>query len=128
MTSELSQKGMVFVFEPEIRWLKGFLIRNNYEEIADRLQYDWCWEELGKFSKKVPKKVLDLVAREVIKSGDGWACYKYCLYIEDRDDVREALIKSGDGMVCSWYCRNVEDRKDVRAVAERDGYYVCARN
>ncbi len=138
------------MFKPTIWWLKSFLIKNNYKEIANQIDDDWCWKELGKFSKKAPKKVRDLVAREVIKSGNGWVCYAYCrhiedrddvrevliksgngrlcylycLYIEDRDDVREALIKSGDGMVCSWYCRNVEDRKDVRTVAERGGYLV----
>ncbi len=110
------------MFAPEIRWLKNFLIKNNYEEIADQLQYAWCWKELGEFSKKVPKKVKDLVAKEIIKSGDGHYCYCYCRNIEDRDDVREAMIKSGNGAVCCSYCRDIKNRDDVRAVAERDGY------
>ena len=106
-------------FDESISWLKNFLIENNYEDIAKQIKYDWCWEELGTFSKNVPQEVLDLVAKEIIKSGDSWACYYYCRFIEDRDDVREALIKSGDGMACYCYCRYVKDRADVRKVTAR---------
>ncbi len=113
MTLGQSQKGVVMLFEPTIKWLKWFLIKNNYKAIADQIDDKWCWKELGEFSKKVPKKVLDLMAEE-IKSTGGWECYKYCRHIEDRPDLREALITSGDWWARYWYCAFVEDRDDVR--------------
>ena len=118
-------------FAATISWLKNFLIKNNYEDIANKIDADWCWKELGKFSKNVKQEVLDLVAEEIIKSGDGGACYRYCRNIEDRDDVREAMIKSGNGMTCYRYCRDVKDRGDVREALIKSGdgwacyYYGC---
>ena len=119
-----SQKKEVIVFRPTTRWLKSFLIKNNYTEIAAQIDDDWCWMELGVFAKNVSQKVLDLVTAEIIKSGDGWACYRYCLDVEDRDDVREAMINSGNGWACREYCYYVKDRDDVREIAEKGGYSV----
>ena len=117
-------------FDDTVVWLKNFLIKNNYEKIANRIDDDWCWPELSEFSQKVKQKVLDLVAKEIIKSGDGVACYNYCRFIEDRDDVREAIIKSGDGWACYNYCRFIEDRDDVREALIKSGnggacYWYC---
>ena len=108
-------------FDESISWLKNFLIKNNYQGIAKQIKDNWCWAELGTFSKNVPQEVLDLVAKEIIKSGDSWACYYYCYFIEDRDDVREAMIKSGNGDVCYRYCRDVKDRDDVREALIKSG-------
>ena len=112
-------------FNESISWLKDFLIRNNYEKIAEQIKYDWCWKELGKFSKNVKQEVLDLVATEIIKSGSSWACYYYCRDIENRDDVREAIIKSGNGDVCYRYCRSVKDRDDVREALIKSGNRIA---
>ncbi len=130
-TSGLLQKGVVILFEPTTRWLKDFLIKNNYEEIAKQIDDYWCWESLGRFSKTIPQKVLDLVAKEIITSGKGDVCSAYCQYIEDRDDVVAALIKSGDSEACYCYCWAVEDRADVREALIKSGnsqvcyWYYC---
>ena len=80
------------MFNATISWLKKFLVYNGYTGIANQIDDDWCWPELGEFAKTVPAEVLELVTQEVIKSGDGWACYYYCRDVQDRDDVRAVTI------------------------------------
>ena len=79
-------------FEFSTSWLKRFLIDNNYREIASQIEDDWCWKELGRFAKTVSSEVIELVVSELIKSGNGWACYCYCCVVEDRDDVRAVAV------------------------------------
>ena len=120
------------MFKATTSWLKKFLIDNGYKNIANQINNTWCWPTLGEFAKTVPAAVLELVTQEVIKAGDVGACYKYCLYVQDRDDVREAMIKAGDGWVCYCYCLYVQDRADVREamIKSVDGWacYCYCRN
>jgi len=119
-------------FEPTVTWLRSFLAASGQPDLARRLPDDYCWREIGQAVRAgaCPPEILDAATAALIASGAGWACYRYCLYIQDRADVRAAMIASGGGWACYEFCRHIQDRDDVRAamIASGDGlacYAYC---
>jgi len=121
-------------FKPTIAWLRSFLAANGQPDLARRLPDDYCWREIGQAVRAgaCPPEIVDAATAALIASGNGWACYKYCLSVKDRPDVRAAMIASGVGWACYEYCRNVQDRADVRAAmiasGDRDACYRYCLN
>ena len=110
-------------FKPTIAWLRSFLAANGQPDLARRLPDDYCWREIGQAVRAgaCPPEIVDAATAALIASGNGWACYKYCLSVKDRPDVRAAMIASRDGYACYKYCRLVKDRDDVRAAMIASG-------
>ena len=113
-------------FEPTIEWLKSALPEKYAEEIPD----NWCWSQLGRYYREhdVPKEIIEPIVRAIIESGDAGACFLYCLYIENREDLVNVIRQSGGARVCFLYCRDIENREDlVDVIRESGDAWACYR-
>jgi len=123
---------MTPTFAPTIKWARAFLWAQGRDDLAERLPNDSCWPQIGQAVRDglVPAEIVEGATQALIASGNGWACYCYCRYVQDLPEVRAALIASGNGWACYCYCLNVQDLPEVRAalIASGDGracYYYC---
>jgi len=59
-------------FTDNIEWLRKSLTELGRPDLAEKIEDDWCWSEIGALARsgKVPREIIDAITAALIASGD----------------------------------------------------------